>query len=92
MSWCIRYLALVAFCIAVVDCLVSNTASIYQCKLGCNSVGSPSIFASRLQRGRIELHMSDSSREDEIRKKVRHMCLVPVMCLTLINDVICIVV
>ena len=72
MSWCIRYLASVAFCIAVVDCLVGNTASTYQCKqLGCNSVGIPSIFAPRLQRGRIELHMSDTSREDEIRKKVR---------------------
>ena len=73
MSWYIRYLALVVFCIAVVDCLVSNTASTYQCKqLGCNSVGiRPSIIASRLQRGRIVLHMSDTSREDEIRKKVR---------------------
>jgi hypothetical protein len=78
MSWCIRYLALVAFynIVGVVDCLVSNTASTYQCKqLGCNSVGiRPSIIASsRLQRGRIVLHMSDTSREDEIRKKVRHM-------------------
>ena len=77
MSWCIRYLALVAFCISeVVDCLVSNTASTYQCKqLGCNSESSPVITATRLQRGRIVLHMSDTSREDEIRKKVRHMCL-----------------
>ena len=76
MSWCIRYLALVAWlCIAVVDCLVSNTASTYQYnQLGCNSMGiRPLIIiaSSRLQRGRIELHMSDTSREDEIRKKVR---------------------
>jgi len=77
MSWCIRYLALVAFYISgVVDCLVSNTASTYQCKqLSCNSVGiRPLIIAlPRLQRDRIELHMSDTSREDEIRKKVRHL-------------------
>lgn len=86
MIWCIRYLALIAFYIisGVVDCLVSNTASTYQYnQLGCNSVGSPLIIASRLQRGRIELNMSDTSREDEIRKKVRH--IVPVMCMILIK-------
>jgi len=74
MSWCVRYLALVAFCLAgVVDCLVSNTVSTYQYnQLGCNSVGiRPLIMVSRLQRGKIVLHMSDTSREDEIRKKVR---------------------
>ena len=87
MSWSIRYLALVAFYIVGIDCLVSNTASTYQCKLGCKSVGvrRPSIIASRLQRGIIKLHMSDTSREDEIRKKVRHRCL----CVCYAFDIFC---
>lgn len=80
---------MVAFCISgVVDCLVSNTASTYQYKLGYNSVGiRPLIIASsRLQRGRIVLHMSDTSREDEIRKKVR-LYVVVITAFGLINSV-----